>query len=107
MYDRYMRILLFFDLPMETSKQRRSYSLFRKNLIKEGFLQQQKSVYSKLVLNRQSADLSINRIKKHIPTEGLVQVLIVTEKQFSSILCLIGEEKHHKEIDSTARLVVL
>ena len=46
-----MRILVFFDLPTETSKDRKIYSKFRKFLIKEGFIMMQESVYSKLALN--------------------------------------------------------
>ena len=32
-----MRVLLMFDLPVETKKQRRIYSKFRKHLIEDGF----------------------------------------------------------------------
>ena len=35
---RFMRILVFFDLPVETAKNRREYSRFRRFLIKEGFI---------------------------------------------------------------------
>ena len=40
-----MRILVFFDLPTETSKDRKSYSKFRKFLIDEGFIMMQESVF--------------------------------------------------------------
>ena len=42
-----MRILVFFDLPMETAKERKIYSKFRKLLINEGIIMMQKSVYTK------------------------------------------------------------
>ena len=32
-----MRILVFFDLPTKTKKDRHIYSLFRKDLIKRGY----------------------------------------------------------------------
>ena len=48
---RYMRLVLFFDLPVETPKQRKDYRLFRKFLLKDGFLPLQQSVYAKLVVN--------------------------------------------------------
>lgn len=32
---RFMRILVMFDLPTETSEERRDYRKFRKNLIKK------------------------------------------------------------------------
>ena len=48
---RYMRLIVFFDLPVLTAANRRDYYLFRKYLIKSGFLMMQESVYSKLVQN--------------------------------------------------------
>lgn len=41
---RYMRILVFFDLPVVTDEERRIYRTFRKYLIKNGFLMLQESV---------------------------------------------------------------
>ena len=102
-----MRIMLFFDIPSVTSRDRRNYRLFVNGLANEGFLQMQESVYTKLVLNRSSVDLAINRVRKFLPPDGLVQVLVVTEKQFSSIVDLVGKAKTHSEIDTMDRLVIL
>ncbi len=46
-----MRVIVFFDLPVGTSAQRRSYNQFRRMLVKAGFLMMQESVYTKLALN--------------------------------------------------------
>ena len=46
-----MRLMVFFDLPVETAMQRKEYRLFRKFLIKDGYLMLQESVYAKLVVN--------------------------------------------------------
>ena len=35
---RIMWILVFFDLPTETQKDKKAYTLFRKNLQKDGFM---------------------------------------------------------------------
>ena len=48
---RYMRIMVFFDLPTLTAGNRREYAKFRKYLIKNGFIMLQESVYCKLALN--------------------------------------------------------
>ena len=53
---RFMRVLVMFDLPTETSIQRRNYRKFRKSLIKNGFIMMQESVYVKLAMNQGSAD---------------------------------------------------
>lgn len=35
---RIMRLMIMFDLPVETSEERKEYRKFRKNLINEGFI---------------------------------------------------------------------
>ena len=82
---RFMRILVFFDLPTETSKDRKIYSRFRKFLIKEGFIMMQESVYSKLALNNSITNAIRDKIEKNKPPKGIVQMLVITEKQFSSM----------------------
>ena len=37
MADRFMRLLVFFDLPVNTKKRRREYARFRKALIQDGY----------------------------------------------------------------------
>ncbi len=103
---RYMRIIVFFDLPVETSDDRRAYRYFRKFLIKNGFLMMQESVYSKLVLNTTVASTVMGIVRKNCPADGLVQMLMVTEKQYNSIEMIIGE-KRSDVIDSTNKLVIL
>ena len=107
MRNRFLRIILFFDLPVETASQRKAYAFFRKKLITNGFLMLQKSVYTKLVINRQSMELEINKVKSILPKEGLVQILTVTEKQFSRIETILGTSIVHFEISSTSRLVII
>lgn len=80
-----MRILVFFDLPTETSKDRKIYSKFRRFLIKEGFIMMQESVYSKLTLNNSITNTIRDKIEKNKPPKGIVQMLVITEKQFSSM----------------------
>ncbi len=101
-----MRVLLFFDLPIEKASERRAYTKFRKNLIKEGFLMMQKSVYVKLVLNASEVNLLKGRINKYKPKEGIVQILVITEKQFNTIEYIVGN-KQINTIDNTERLVIL
>ena len=101
-----MRIIVFFDLPVLTREDRHRYSVFRKFLIKNGFIMLQESVYSKLVLNLSTRDAVIFNVKKNRPPEGLVEVLTVTEKQFSKMEIITGTVKS-EYLDSDERLVVL
>ena len=101
-----MRILVFFDLPTETAQNRREYTRFRKFLIKSGFMMMQESVYCKIVLNATNQSFVIANIRKNKPPAGLVQVLCVTEKQFSKIEYVVGEYDGDI-INSDERLVIL
>jgi CRISPR-associated protein Cas2 len=67
----------------------------------------QQSVYSKLVINDASARGTIDRLSKYRPPEGLVQVLRVTEKQYSTIVRISGKETVHEEMDTMDEFVVL
>ena len=69
-----MRVIVFFDLPVKTKKDRREYSNFRKYLVKSGFMMMQESVYSKLALNQNVTNGICDSIKKHKPSAGLVQM---------------------------------
>lgn len=107
MVSRFVRIIVFFDLPVMTVAQRKEYTKFRRNLIKEGYLMMQESVYTKLAINRQTMELEMKRIFSFLPKHGLVQALTVTEKQFSKMKTLLGEGYKRPEIDTTERLIIL
>lgn len=101
-----MRTIVFFDLPNVYSKDKRQYLLFRKFLINEGFIMLQESVYSKIVLNSQQYISLLERIKKNSPKKGIIQVMNITEKQYSQMVLIIGHT-NTKIIDNEERLVVL
>lgn len=101
-----MRIIVFFDLPVETDIDRREYRKFRKSLIKSGFMMMQESVYIKLALNQNAANQIVENIKKIKPLKGLVQVLTITEKQFQRMEFITGEF-HSNVVDSDDRLLIL
>lgn len=101
-----MRVMVFFDLPVLTDINRREYSKFRKTLLTEGFVMMQKSVYSKIASNNSTSDAVIHNIRMHKPSEGTVQILVITEKQFQSIEYLLGESQT-EVINTQQRLVIL
>lgn len=103
---RFMRTIVFFDLPTTTSADLKEYTRFRKFLLKSGFIMMQESVYSKISLNTTAANILLDNIKKNSPKDGLVQVLTVTEKQYSKMEMIIGEKKSDV-LDSDERLVII
>lgn len=103
---RFMRILVMFDLPVNTTAERKEYTRFRKYLIKSGFLMMQESVYCKMSPNSTLADAVIENVRKNKPEKGLVQVLRVTEKQYAKMEFIVGEGKS-EVLSSDERLVIL
>jgi len=103
---RFMRMLLFFDLPREDSKQRAAAARFVKDLLKQGFIMLQESVYCKLLLNSSSLELKKKAIEKIKPKEGNIMLLTVTEKQFADMDIMLGEIEN-KQMFDTERVVFL
>lgn len=106
MSGRYMRVIVFFDLPMTTLEERKEYTRFRKGLIKDGFIMMQESVYCRLALNPTAANSIMQAVRDRKPPNGLIQMLVVTEKQFSRMEFVLGEY-HSQIIDSEERLIIL
>ncbi len=102
-----MRVLCMFDLPVETDEERRAYRTFRKNLIKEGFIMIQYSVYVRVCPNRDYARRLESRIQKFIPLEGNVRLLCVTEKQYTDMKLLVGSRTTAETAIGTERLIVI
>ena len=103
---RYMRMILMFDMPVETAEGRKVYRKFRKFLMNEGFIMHQFSVYSKLLLNNSANNAMLERLKVNNPKKGSITLLTVTEKQFSRMIYLNGE-RDTSIANSDARLVFL
>lgn len=101
-----MRVIVMFDLPVTTAAGRREAARFRKFLVKSGFLMLQESVYCKIAQNSTMGDSITENIRKNKPSNGLVQILKVTEKQYAKMEFIVGE--HSSEVLNTdERLVIL
>ena len=101
-----MRVIVMFDLPVTTLAGRKEYSRFRKYLMKSGFMMIQESIYCKLATNDTAAETIVSNVRTNKPKEGLVQVLRVTEKQFSRIEYIVGEPVNGV-LNSSERIVFL
>jgi len=82
---RIMWVLVFFDLPTDTKKERKAYALFRKKLLNDGFTMFQFSIYLRHCPNADNAETHIRRVKNMLPEFGKVGILRITDKQFSDM----------------------
>ncbi len=103
---RFMRVIVFFDLPTETLENKRNYRKFRQMLIKNGFLMMQESVYCRMLITPGAGKAVIDVIRRNKPPEGLVQILTVTEKQFAGMEYITGEASGDV-LDNDERMIIL
>lgn len=103
---RFMRLMVFFDLPVVTLDQQRQYRAFRKLLSHNGFVMLQQSVYSKILLNATAALAAQEVIRNNKPPQGSIAMLLVTEKQFERMEFVLGEIDQ-TTISTDQRLVIL
>lgn len=92
-----MRLLVFFDLPVVTKKARRRYSRFRNFLLRDGYDMIQFSVYSRICYGMDDVNKHIRSLKANLPNEGSIRCMQVTEKQYASMMVLIGEKKEKEK----------
>lgn len=88
-----MRILVFFDLPVDTKSNRRAATQFRNFLIKDGYYMVQFSVYARICSGYDNVEVHRKRLSQHLPDNGSVRLLVITEKQYESIEIMLGNYK--------------
>ena len=89
---RVMWILVFFDLPTETKKDKKAYATFRKQLQCDGFTMFQFSIYVRHCASMENADVHIKRVKSFLPEYGKVGIMCITDKQFANIKVYHGSK---------------
>ena len=87
---RFMRLMVFFDLPTLTKADKRAYTLFRRFLLNDGYDMLQFSVYGRILNGTDAEQKHMQRLVQNLPPDGSVRVLSVTEKQFASMKLLVG-----------------
>ncbi len=93
---RAMRMIVLFDLPTGNKAERKSYTEFRKFLLKDGYRMEQFSVYSRILLSRDSAETHMQRLRANLPAAGAVTVLTLTEKQYENREVLVDSRPSPK-----------
>ncbi len=100
-----MRIIVMFDLPMVTEKEKKTATKFRKYLLDDGFIMMQFSVYSRICKNNDDLNKHINRLKINAPKSGNIRLLQVTENQYNNMIMFSGEKSVGEDISIENLLV--
>lgn len=93
-----MRIIVMFDLPVITEKEKSIASKFRNFLLNDGYIMMQYSVYSRICKNNDDLNKHLNRIKLNVPPKGNVRLLQITEKQYNNMIMFCGTRKTEEDI---------
>jgi CRISPR-associated protein Cas2 len=89
---RILWVLVLFDLPTQTKKEKKQYTLFRKKLLKDGFTMFQFSIYLRHCPSRENADVHTKRVRMSLPPTGKVGILTITDKQFGMMEIFYGKD---------------
>ncbi|ADV46722.1 CRISPR-associated endonuclease Cas2 [Nitratifractor salsuginis] len=96
-----MWLVVMFDLPTQSKKDRKRYRWLSRYLDKQGFIRLQYSVYAKVFNSLQSANHGKKRMKEflHINVKkGNVRMLLFTDAQFGKMEIVVGEQSSQEEI---------
>ena len=89
---RVMWVMVFFDLPTETKKDRKEFAAFRKFLQEDGFTMFQFSIYVRHCASMENAEVHMKRVYSFLPEFGKVGVICITDKQFGNIKLFYGKK---------------
>lgn len=103
----FMRIVLFFDLPVTTKVARRHYTYFHAFLLRDGYDMLQFSVYSRLCNGMDQSQKHLVRIEQNLPPEGSIRTLCLTDKQFGRMQHWIGPSTQHEKKVTSQQLILL
>ncbi len=90
-------VLVFFDLPVGTPEERRDASNFRKDLIKDGYMMVQFSVYARPCGSADRVDTQVRRLRPKIPNQGEVRGLIISDAQWGRMIVVRSQKKEDPE----------
>lgn len=89
--NKFMRLMVMFDLPVTSTEERRSAACFRQFLLKDGYNMMQFSIYVRICSGINDVDKHIDCLYDNVLDNGFVRCLTVNEKQFENMKILTGE----------------
>lgn len=89
----FMWVMVLFDLPTTSKKERHAYTRFRSFLLDNGFEMAQYSVYVRHTNGKDAIQAIIHKVEAAMPPEGKVDILQFTDKQYENIVCLRGARR--------------
>lgn len=105
--NKFMRMIVFFDLPVKEKAAQRAATRFRNFLLKDGYQMVQYSVYARVCNGYDSVATHERRLNGNLPPNGSVRLLVITEKQYESVRILLGERRREDTPAACEQLTLL
>jgi CRISPR-associated protein Cas2 len=90
---RIMWLVVLFDLPVGTKRERKAATRFRHDLLDLGFEMTQYSVYLRFCSGKEQAEAYERRIEWAMPNSGKVHIMAITDKQYENIRTYRGRKR--------------
>jgi CRISPR-associated protein Cas2 len=90
---RIMWLVVLFDLPVGTKRERKAATRFRLKLLDLGFEMTQYSVYLRFCAGKEQAEAYERKIEQAMPASGKVHIIAITDKQYENIRTYRGRNR--------------
>lgn len=94
---RLMWLLVTFDLPVETKKQRAAATKFRHFLLDAGFEMSQFSNYLRFCNGKEQFEAYVRKIEGNLPPWGDVYVFQFTDRQYENIVRFSDQRRRRQQ----------
>lgn len=88
-----MWMMVLFDLPVGTKKERKAATKFRQFLLDQGFQMSQYSVYMRFCAGKEQSEAYTKKVEKEVPSTGKIHIVYLTDKQYENIVTFDGRVK--------------
>lgn len=78
-------LIVMFDLPTDTLEERRKATRFREDLLRDGYLMLQYSVYARPAVTLDKKEACLNYLRKVNPKTGDIRCLFITDAQWKKM----------------------
>jgi len=90
-------MLVTFDLPVETKKQRHDATKFRQGLLDLGFEMSQFSNYMRFCNGKEQFESYVQKIAAILPEQGHVYVFQFTDRQYENIVRFSDQSRQKRQ----------
>lgn len=94
-------LMVMFDLPVTTKRERKAASDFRNVLLDDGYVMLQYSVYARSCPNFEYRDKHLAKLKPRVPHGGNVRIFYITDRQWLTAITIAGEDYYSRRWEAS------